>query len=187
MTARDSRTSPDYSRTRPPARGARSTASTTAHDGQRRSSGSRRAAQQLVPTFGGRGVARRCRRAPGCRSRSERARVPFFLMPTLGGGDYLRAYPTYRFRDRHALLLRGEYRWAVHKMAGRGGSLRSRRRSRPRSMTLDVREAWRSRSRVGIRVHSKNVKPGPRRPRPRPRRRRVQGRLQRRRSQPAAR
>jgi len=41
--------------------------------------------------------------------------VPFFLMPTLGGGSALRGYSNYRFRDRHALLLTGEYRW----LAGR--------------------------------------------------------------------
>ena len=46
----------------------------------------------------------------------EGSTVPFFLMPTLGGGDFLRGYPTYRFRDRDALALRAEYRWAVHKM-----------------------------------------------------------------------
>ena len=43
--------------------------------------------------------------------------VPFYLMPTLGGGNLLRAYPSYRFRDHHALLLATDYRWAVHKMA----------------------------------------------------------------------
>jgi hypothetical protein len=42
--------------------------------------------------------------------------VPFYLMPILGGSSYLMAYPSYRFRDRHALSLRSEYRWAVHKM-----------------------------------------------------------------------
>jgi hypothetical protein len=42
--------------------------------------------------------------------------VPFFLMPTLGGGEFLRGYPSYRFRDRDALLLVAEYRWAVHAM-----------------------------------------------------------------------
>jgi hypothetical protein len=46
----------------------------------------------------------------------EGSSVPFFLMPTLGGGDFLRGYPTYRFRDRNALLLTAEYRWAVHKL-----------------------------------------------------------------------
>jgi len=42
--------------------------------------------------------------------------VPFNLMPTLGGGDVLIGYSSYRFRDRNAVLLRGEYRWAVHPM-----------------------------------------------------------------------
>lgn len=42
--------------------------------------------------------------------------VPFFLMPTLGGGTYLRAYSGYRYRDRNAILLGAEYRWSVHDM-----------------------------------------------------------------------
>lgn len=37
--------------------------------------------------------------------------VPYFLMPTLGGGTGLRGYPNQRFRDRHSLLLSGEFRW----------------------------------------------------------------------------
>jgi hemolysin activation/secretion protein len=47
--------------------------------------------------------------------------VPFYLMPTLGGGDYLRAFPTYRFRDREAWYTKAEYRFAVHKMADLAG------------------------------------------------------------------
>ena len=42
--------------------------------------------------------------------------VPFYLMPTLGGGDALEAFATYRFRDRNAFWLRGEYRHAVREM-----------------------------------------------------------------------
>jgi hypothetical protein len=42
--------------------------------------------------------------------------VPFYLMPTLGGGDALEAFNTYRFRDRNAFWLRGEYRHAVREM-----------------------------------------------------------------------
>lgn len=42
--------------------------------------------------------------------------VPFYLMPTLGGGDALEAFNTYRFRDRDAAWLRTEYRHAVHPM-----------------------------------------------------------------------
>lgn len=38
--------------------------------------------------------------------------VPYFLLPSLGGGRTLRAYSSWRFRDRHALLMQGEFRWA---------------------------------------------------------------------------
>jgi hypothetical protein len=37
--------------------------------------------------------------------------VPFFLMPSLGSGSTLRAYPSWRFRDRHSILVSGEWRW----------------------------------------------------------------------------
>ena len=36
--------------------------------------------------------------------------VPFFLMPDLGG-HLLRGFPAWRFRDRHRILVSGEYRW----------------------------------------------------------------------------
>lgn len=42
----------------------------------------------------------------------DRQSIPFFLLPMLGeSSDELRGYPTFRFRDRHRLLLTGEYRW----------------------------------------------------------------------------
>ena len=73
-------------------------------------------AEQYIPTHGGKGVVGLYGRtwislADGATT------VPFYLMPTLGGGTVLRAFPSYRFRDRHALLLATDYRWAVHKMA----------------------------------------------------------------------
>ena len=37
--------------------------------------------------------------------------VPYFLLPSVGSGSTLRAYPSGRFRDRHSLLLTGELRW----------------------------------------------------------------------------
>lgn len=43
--------------------------------------------------------------------------VPFFLLPSLGSGSTLRAYPSFRFRDRHSLLLQGEFRWIPSKTA----------------------------------------------------------------------
>jgi hypothetical protein len=42
--------------------------------------------------------------------------VPFFLLPALGSGSTLRAYPSWRFRDRHSLLLSGEWRWIPNRM-----------------------------------------------------------------------
>ena len=37
--------------------------------------------------------------------------VPFFYMPTLGGGERLRGFREFRFRDRNSLLFSAEYRW----------------------------------------------------------------------------
>jgi hypothetical protein len=36
--------------------------------------------------------------------------VPFFLLPSLGGGSTLRGYESWRFRDRNSLLLQAEWR-----------------------------------------------------------------------------
>jgi outer membrane protein assembly factor BamA len=41
--------------------------------------------------------------------------VPFFLQPTLGGGNDLRGYHQYRFRDENSLALNLEYRWQVRE------------------------------------------------------------------------
>ena len=38
-------------------------------------------------------------------------RVPFYMQPTLGGGQTLRTSSDYRFRDTHALWMNAEYRW----------------------------------------------------------------------------
>jgi hypothetical protein len=73
-------------------------------------------AEQFIPTHGGKGVAGLYART-WLSLASGNTTVPFYLMPTLGGGTVLRGYPSYRFRDRHALLLAADYRWAVHKMA----------------------------------------------------------------------
>jgi hypothetical protein len=37
--------------------------------------------------------------------------VPYFLLPSLGGGSDLRSYSSFRFRDRNRLLLSAEFRW----------------------------------------------------------------------------
>ncbi len=42
--------------------------------------------------------------------------VPYFLLPSLGSGSTLRAYPSWRYRDRHSLLLTGELRWIPSRL-----------------------------------------------------------------------
>ena len=42
--------------------------------------------------------------------------VPYFLMPALGSGRTLRAYPTGRFRDRHSVLTSAELRWIPNRL-----------------------------------------------------------------------
>jgi hypothetical protein len=41
--------------------------------------------------------------------------VPFFLQPSLGGGESLRGYDPYRFQGDKMLLLQGEYRWEASR------------------------------------------------------------------------
>ena len=41
--------------------------------------------------------------------------IPFFLLPSLGGGSNLRGFSSWRFRDRHSLLLQAEWRISVNR------------------------------------------------------------------------
>jgi hypothetical protein len=41
--------------------------------------------------------------------------VPFFMLPSLGGGTNLRGYSSWRFRDRQSLLLQAEWRIMVNR------------------------------------------------------------------------
>ena len=43
--------------------------------------------------------------------------VPYFLLPSLGSGSTLRGYSSWRFRDRHSMLVSGEWRWIVSRLA----------------------------------------------------------------------
>ena len=42
---------------------------------------------------------------------SDGQEVPYFMMPSLGGGSDLRGFNSWRFRDRHSLLFSAEWRW----------------------------------------------------------------------------
>ena len=41
--------------------------------------------------------------------------IPFFMLPALGGGSSLRGFGSWRFRDRHSLLLSAEWRVLVNR------------------------------------------------------------------------
>jgi hypothetical protein len=41
--------------------------------------------------------------------------IPFFMLPALGGGSTLRGFSSWRFRDRHSLLLQAEWRIMVNR------------------------------------------------------------------------
>lgn len=41
--------------------------------------------------------------------------VPFFMLPSLGGGSNLRGYASWRFRDRNSMLLQAEWRIMVNR------------------------------------------------------------------------
>ena len=84
--------------------------------------------------------------------------VPYFLLPSLGSGSTLRAYESWRFRDRHSLLTSAEWRWFPNrlgmdmalfydagKVAGRRGDLNFR------GMAHDFG--------IGVRFHALDVTP----------------------------
>ena len=41
--------------------------------------------------------------------------VPFFMLPSLGGGSNLRGFSSWRFRDRNSVLLQAEWRIMVNR------------------------------------------------------------------------
>lgn len=108
-------------------------------------------ARELVPMLGGRGVAEVTGHVWVSQSTGSRE-VPFFLMPTLGGGEYLEGYRLYRYRDRDAMLLRAEYRWAIHEMVDLA-ALYEAGETVPSERALGLDHLRRSVG-AGIRVHS---------------------------------
>jgi hypothetical protein len=46
----------------------------------------------------------------------DMSNTPYFLLPSLGSGSTLRAYRSWRFRDRHSLLTQGEFRWITNRL-----------------------------------------------------------------------
>jgi hypothetical protein len=148
----DTRLSPDYSRSGR----LLETALHDYHDWRDEVGSFRRlegTAQQLVPTHGSRGVIDLSART-WLTSAGDGRPIPFFLMPTLGGGDLLRAFRLFRFRDRHALLLKGEYRWAVHPFVDVAGVYEAGKVA-PEVKGLGLRDMAQSVG-LGIRVHTES-------------------------------
>jgi len=79
--------------------------------------------------------------------------VPYFMLPSLGSGDTLRGYGSWRFRDRHSILTSGEFRWIPSRLAldmavfYDAGKVASRRED------LDLRHL-RHDIGIGLRIHS---------------------------------
>lgn len=108
-------------------------------------------AQQLIPILHGNWVLDLSVRASST-SADGGDTVPFFLMPTLGGSRQLRGYQSYRFRDRHSIVLTAEYRWYVQEFVDMAvfydaGKVASRRGD------LDF-DGLKSAVGVGIRFHA---------------------------------
>ncbi len=156
----DSRFSPDYSRT-----GTTLLAGThhyhDMHDGRASFRGFELGVGHLFPTVRTGSGPTAWKGALGISGRAwftdsgEGSSVPFYLMPTLGGGDYLIGYPSYRFRDRNALVLRAEYRWAIHPMIDVAGLYEAGTVS-PTVGAFNINAMAQSAG-GGIRVHSKSA------------------------------
>jgi outer membrane protein assembly factor BamA len=39
--------------------------------------------------------------------------IPYFMLPSIGGGKTVRGFPDFRFRDRHRLVMNAELRWTA--------------------------------------------------------------------------
>ena len=84
--------------------------------------------------------------------------VPYFLLPSLGSGSTLRAYPSWRFRDRHSLLLSGEFRWIPNRLGLDMALFYDTGKVTPRWDDLSL-DGLKSNVGVGIRFHSPLVTP----------------------------
>jgi outer membrane protein assembly factor BamA len=81
--------------------------------------------------------------------------VPFYLLPTLGGGRSLRGYGDYRFRDYNLLLLNAEYRWRVFGALD-GALFYDAGNVQPRFADLDLTHLKTSYG-IGFRFHSNDT------------------------------
>jgi hypothetical protein len=79
--------------------------------------------------------------------------VPFFLLPSLGSGHSLRAYSSWRFRDRHSLLTQAEFRWIPNRLGMDMGLFYDAGKVASRREDLDF-DGLKSDWGVGVRFHA---------------------------------
>jgi hypothetical protein len=84
--------------------------------------------------------------------------VPYFLLPSLGSGSTLRGFASWRFRDRHGLLLSAEWRWMVNRMAMDAALFYDVGTVAPRLDALTLGD-MQSDIGIGVRFHSPVVTP----------------------------
>jgi hypothetical protein len=84
--------------------------------------------------------------------------VPYYLMPYLGSGRTLRAYPTGRFRDRNALLTNVEFRWIPSALALDMALFYDAGKVASRFEDLDF-NGMKSNWGIGVRFHGPNSTP----------------------------
>jgi hypothetical protein len=78
--------------------------------------------------------------------------VPYFLLPSLGSGSTLRGYSSWRFRDRHSLLMSAEWRWVPNRLGLDLALFYDAGKVAPRRDALDL-EGLKSDVGIGIRLH----------------------------------
>jgi outer membrane protein assembly factor BamA len=78
--------------------------------------------------------------------------VPYALLPSLGGGNELRGFPNWRFRDRSRILLSGEYRWLAGQFVDMALFLDAGKVA-PRAGDLDLNDLHTTYG-IGIRFHT---------------------------------
>jgi hypothetical protein len=77
--------------------------------------------------------------------------VPFYMLPSLGGGNTLRGYHDYRFHDRQMLVANAESRWALFSHVEVAAFVDAGNvAGRVRDLNLDKTSYG-----VGLRVHSR--------------------------------
>ena len=106
---------------RPATRAAAASTASTLHDYNDRttSSASRWSTTRRFSTFRSCAKPGCSRSAAACRHAIEKdgQQIPFFMLPSLGGGSTLRGYSSWRFRDQNSLLLQAEWRIMVNRFS----------------------------------------------------------------------